>query len=101
MRRAKGQGKEPQMRMEDTKLIAHGEVQYTGMMVKWEMCERAGGPQRRSLITDKLVELKGSMQLVWGGTEEGTVLLNPELVFHTRRQCALCDTHKHMSLERE
>ncbi|KAF8834039.1 hypothetical protein BDN67DRAFT_985612 [Paxillus ammoniavirescens] len=53
----------------------------------------------RSLFVDELVELKGSMELVWGETEEGTVLLNPELMFHTRRQCTWCDTQEHMSLE--
>ncbi|KAF8835115.1 hypothetical protein BDN67DRAFT_984840 [Paxillus ammoniavirescens] len=78
-------GKEPQMRMEDTRLIARGEVQYTGMMVEWETRERAGRPEWRSLIADELVELKGSMRLIWGETEEGTALLNPELMFRTRR----------------
>ncbi|KAF8835092.1 hypothetical protein BDN67DRAFT_984855 [Paxillus ammoniavirescens] len=84
-RRVEGLGKEPQMRMEDTKLIARGEVQYTGMMVEWETCERAGGLEWRSLIADKLVELKGSMQLVWGETEEGKALLDPEIVSRNKQ----------------
>ncbi|KAF8836259.1 hypothetical protein BDN67DRAFT_984067 [Paxillus ammoniavirescens] len=99
MRRVEGLGKEPQMRMEDMKLIARGEVQYTGMMVESETCERAGGPEWRLSIADKLVELKGSMQLVWGETEEGKALLNPELVAHARRLCAWCDTQEHISLQ--
>ncbi|KAF8834577.1 hypothetical protein BDN67DRAFT_985222 [Paxillus ammoniavirescens] len=79
-------GKVACMRMEDAKLIACGEVLYTRMVVEWETHEMTGAPQWRLLFVDKLVELKGSMELVWGETEEGTALLNPELVFHTRRQ---------------
>ncbi|KAF8834244.1 hypothetical protein BDN67DRAFT_1016708 [Paxillus ammoniavirescens] len=96
---AEGLGKEPQMRMEDTRLITRGEVQYTGMMVEWEMHKWAGGPEWRLLIADELVELKGSMQLVWGETEEGKVLLDPELVSRVRRLCAWCDTQEHIGLE--
>ncbi|KAF8834166.1 hypothetical protein BDN67DRAFT_985515 [Paxillus ammoniavirescens] len=96
---ASGQGKVACMRMEDAKLIARGEVLYTGMVVRWETCEMTGALQWRLLFADELVELKGSMELVWGETEEGTALLNPELMFHTRRQCAWCDTQEHMSLE--
>ncbi|KAF8834393.1 hypothetical protein BDN67DRAFT_985350 [Paxillus ammoniavirescens] len=95
----KGQGKVAHMRMEDVKLIARREVLYTGMVVEWETREMTGAPQWRLLFADELVELKGSMELVWGETEEGTVLLNPELVFRTRRQCAWCDTQEHMSLK--
>ncbi|KAF8841213.1 hypothetical protein BDN67DRAFT_980461 [Paxillus ammoniavirescens] len=84
--RVEGQGKVTHMRMEDTKLIARGEVLYTGMVVEWETREMTGAPQWRSLFADKLVELKGSMELVWGETEEGAALLNPELVFRARRQ---------------
>ncbi|KAF8834424.1 hypothetical protein BDN67DRAFT_1016518 [Paxillus ammoniavirescens] len=83
VRRVKGQGKVARMRMEDAKLIARGEVLYTRMVVEWEACEMTGAPQWRSLFADELVELKGSMELVWGETEEGTALLNPELVFHS------------------
>ncbi|KAF8837507.1 hypothetical protein BDN67DRAFT_983200 [Paxillus ammoniavirescens] len=81
-RHVEGQGKVVRMRMEDAKLIARGEILYTGIVVEWETREMTGVPQWRSLFTDELVELKGSMELVWGETKEGTALLNPELVFH-------------------
>ncbi|KAF8834371.1 hypothetical protein BDN67DRAFT_985373 [Paxillus ammoniavirescens] len=84
-RRVEGQGKVARMRMEDAKLIARGEVLYTGMVVEWETREMTGAPQWRSLFADKLVELKSSMELVWGETKEGAALLNPELVFRVRR----------------
>ncbi|KAF8834318.1 hypothetical protein BDN67DRAFT_985412 [Paxillus ammoniavirescens] len=87
-RRVEGQGKVARMRMEDAKLIARGEVLYTGIVVEWETREMTGAPQWRSLFADELVELKGSMELIWGETEEGTALLNPELVFRMRRQCS-------------
>ncbi|KAF8834415.1 hypothetical protein BDN67DRAFT_985336 [Paxillus ammoniavirescens] len=89
-----GQGKVVHMRMEDMKLIARGEVLYTGMVVEWETHEMTGAPQWRSLFADELVELKGSMELVWGETKEGTVLLNPELVFRVRRQNPVPKLHE-------
>ncbi|KIJ19293.1 hypothetical protein PAXINDRAFT_7790 [Paxillus involutus ATCC 200175] len=75
-RGVEGQGKRARMPMGDTRNLAGGEAQYTGMLVEWQAHGKTGGESWRMFLDKELADLKAAMERTLGETEEVDVLFN-------------------------
>ncbi|KIJ07441.1 hypothetical protein PAXINDRAFT_19366 [Paxillus involutus ATCC 200175] len=77
---AEGQGKRVRMPMGDVRTLAGGKVQYTGMLVEWEVHGRTGGGPWRMFLDEELADLKAAMERTLGKMEEVDTLFDHDRI---------------------
>jgi hypothetical protein len=78
--------------MGDARILAGGEVQYTAMLVVWEVHGRTGGESWRMFLDEELADLKAAMERTLGETEEVDTLFDHDRMCMENRWCPWCCT---------